>query len=63
VHADPASGWLTVAARDGVGTLLEVARALAADGFAVADLGLRGPTLDEAFLALTGQHAVGRAAS
>ncbi len=35
---------------------------LAADGFAVADLGLRGPTLDEAFLALTGQHPVGRAA-
>jgi daunorubicin resistance ABC transporter ATP-binding subunit len=63
VHADPAAGWLTVVARDGVGTLLEVAQALAADGFAVADLGLRGPTLDEAFLALTGQHAVGRAAS
>jgi ABC-2 type transport system ATP-binding protein len=51
------SGRLTLAARDGVGTLLEVARALAADGIAVADLGLRGPSLDEAFLALTGQHA------
>ncbi len=56
LHADPAAGRVTVAARDGVGTLLDVARALAADGLAVADLGLRGPTLDEAFLALTGQH-------
>ncbi len=63
VHADPAAGRLTLAAGDGVGTLLQVAQALAADGFAVADLGLRGPTLDEAFLALTGQHAVGRASS
>ncbi len=57
LHADPAAGRLTLAARDGVGTLLEVAQALAADGFTVADLSLRGPTLDEAFLALTGQHA------
>jgi hypothetical protein len=40
-----------------VGTLLAVAQALAADGIAVADLSLRGPSLDEAFLALTGQHA------
>jgi daunorubicin resistance ABC transporter ATP-binding subunit len=56
LQADPASGRLTLLARDGVGTLLEVARALAADGIAVADLGLRGPSLDEAFLALTGQH-------
>jgi daunorubicin resistance ABC transporter ATP-binding subunit len=63
VATDPAAGRLTLVARDGVGTLLEVAQVLAADGFAVADLGLRGPTLDEAFLALTGQHAVGRAAS
>ncbi len=62
LHADTAAGRLTLVARDGVGTLLQVAQALAADGFAVADLGLRGPTLDEAFLALTGQHASGRAA-
>ena len=38
----------------------EAARDLAAG--TLADLGLRGPTLDEAFLALTGQHASGRAA-
>ena len=56
LHADPASGRLTLVARDGVGTLLEVAQALAADGITVADLSLRGPSLDEAFLALTGQH-------
>ena len=57
LRADPAAGRLTLSARDGVGTLLEVAQALAADGFTVADLSLRGPTLDEAFLALTGPHA------
>ena len=57
LHADLAAGRLTLAARDGVGTLLDVAQALAAEGLTVADLGLRGPTLDEAFLALTGQHA------
>ena len=32
---------------------------LAADGIVVADLGLRGPSLDEAFLALTGQRPPG----
>jgi ABC-2 type transport system ATP-binding protein len=57
LRTDPASGRLTLVARDGVGTLLAVAQALAADGIAVADLSLRGPSLDEAFLALTGQHA------
>jgi len=57
LHIDPAAGRLTLVARDGVGSLLEVARVLAGEGIAVADLGLRGPSLDEAFLALTGQHA------
>ncbi|MFI7277850.1 ATP-binding cassette domain-containing protein [Streptomyces sp. NPDC049879] len=38
---------------DGVGALTEVARALQAEGTAVADIGLRRPTLDEAFLRLT----------
>jgi hypothetical protein len=34
--------------------LLAAAAALRADGVAVADLSLRQPSLDEAFLALTG---------
>ncbi len=51
------TGRLTVAAPDGTATLLAAAAALAADGIAVADLGLRQPSLDEAFLALTGAGA------
>jgi hypothetical protein len=37
--------------------LLAAAAALSADGITVADLGLRQPSLDEAFLALTGVTA------
>jgi len=50
-------GRLTLAARDGTATLLAVAAALQADGIGVDDLSLRQPTLDEAFLALTGVAA------
>jgi daunorubicin resistance ABC transporter ATP-binding subunit len=46
-------GRLTVAADEGLDTLLAVAAALQEDGIAVRDLGLRQPTLDAAFLALT----------
>ncbi len=60
VRADPASGWLTVAAADDTGTLLAAAAALRADGIAVTGLALREPSLDEAFLALTdGRQGVG----
>ena len=52
-RADDASRRLTVVARDGVGTLLDTAAALRAAGIAVADIALRQPSLDEAFLALT----------
>jgi ABC-2 type transport system ATP-binding protein len=48
---------VSVAASDGVRALTEVAAELRARGIAVADLGLRRPTLDEAFLQLTGKHA------
>jgi ABC-2 type transport system ATP-binding protein len=40
---------------DGVPVLIEVAAELRGRGIAVADLGLRRPTLDEAFLHLTGR--------
>jgi len=57
IRTDTGAGRLTLAARDGTTTLLAAAAALAADGIAVADLGLRQPSLDEAFLALTGVTA------
>jgi ABC-2 type transport system ATP-binding protein len=53
VRAEAGTGRLTVAAPDGTATLLAAAAALAADGITVDDLGLRQPSLDEAFLALT----------
>ncbi len=40
---------------DGSGTLVEVVRLLDAHDIVVEDLGLRRPTLDDAFLALTGE--------
>ncbi|MBO8191926.1 ATP-binding cassette domain-containing protein [Streptomyces oryzae] len=42
---------------DGVAALTAVARRLQDEGVAVADIGLRRPTLDEVFLALTGNRA------
>jgi hypothetical protein len=59
VRAEPGSGRLTVIAdadaeADGdAGILVDVATALRSERIAVADLGLRQPSLDEAFLALT----------
>jgi daunorubicin resistance ABC transporter ATP-binding subunit len=53
LFADPDAGLLTVVAERGVDTLLDVARVLAERQIPVADLGLREPSLDEAFLALT----------
>jgi ABC-type multidrug transport system ATPase subunit len=53
LRVDEASRRLTIVARDGLGTLLTAAAALQADGIGVADIALRQPSLDEAFLALT----------
>ncbi|HWL99460.1 MAG TPA: ATP-binding cassette domain-containing protein [Nocardioidaceae bacterium] len=49
---------VSVPVADGVRALTEVAAELRTRGVAVADLGLRRPTLDEAFLQLTGQAGV-----
>jgi ABC-2 type transport system ATP-binding protein len=57
IRVEAGTGRMTVPAPDGTITLLAAAAALAADGIAVADLGLRQPSLDEAFLALTGAAA------
>jgi len=48
---------VTVAVTDGVRALTEIAARLREQGLALADLGLRRPTLDEAFLTLTGKPA------
>jgi len=53
LHLDEASRRLTIVARDGLTTLLTTAKLLEADGIAVADIVMRQPSLDEAFLALT----------
>ncbi|HEY8451835.1 MAG: ATP-binding cassette domain-containing protein [Micromonosporaceae bacterium] len=49
---------VTVAVADGVAALTAVAAELRNRGDTVADLGLRRPTLDEAFLHLTGSHTI-----
>jgi ABC-type multidrug transport system ATPase subunit len=45
----------SVPAADGTGRLADALSAFAASGLAIDDIGLRRPTLDEAFLALTGE--------
>jgi ABC-2 type transport system ATP-binding protein len=52
---DGALGRVVVPVADGPAVLPEVAARLAAGGLCVADLALRRPTLDDVFLALTGQ--------
>jgi ABC-2 type transport system ATP-binding protein len=52
-----ASPTLSVSVPDGVRALTDVAAEVRAAGLSVTDIGLRRPTLDEAFLQLTGQAA------
>jgi ABC-2 type transport system ATP-binding protein len=53
VQAEPGTGRLSVAAEGGTDALLRAAAALRDRGIPLADISLRQPTLDEAFLALT----------
>ena len=53
----PARSVSAPVAADGVAALAELAAELARGGIAVEDLGLRRPTLDDVFLALTGKLA------
>ena len=55
-QADRATRRVSVAVSRGTDQLREALRALDAAGAAVEDISLRPPTLDEVFLALTGQH-------
>ncbi|GAA0741008.1 hypothetical protein Drose_24525 [Dactylosporangium roseum] len=54
---------IAVPAPDGVGTLEQVLQVLAAAGIAPQVVGLRQPSLDDVFLALTGRPAAGPAAA
>ncbi|WP_407320599.1 ATP-binding cassette domain-containing protein [Isoptericola halotolerans] len=58
---DDVAGVLSVPVADGVGALTAVAAELRARRLDVADIGLRRPTLDEAFLQLTGTPVAGPA--
>jgi len=57
VHADGDGRALSVAVADGTRALRYVLDRLDADGVAVLEAGLRRPTLDDAFLTLTGRPA------
>ncbi|WP_371286970.1 ATP-binding cassette domain-containing protein [Mycobacterium sp. PS03-16] len=53
--ADESAGTVSVPAPDGLATLGEVFRRVEALGVEVSDIGLRKPSLDEVFFALTGE--------
>jgi ABC-2 type transport system ATP-binding protein len=57
VTVDEDERRLTVAAQGGAQQLVDVVRDLGEEGIAVADVGLRRPTLDDVFLELTGHGA------
>jgi len=62
VAVDEATGSISVPVPDGVRALTEVAAEIRARCLEVADIGLRRPTLDEAFLHLTSSAAMTEAA-
>jgi ABC-2 type transport system ATP-binding protein len=57
VQADPTAGRVTVPVVRGAASLTDALGRLAAEGVGVRDVGLRRPTLDDVFLALTGHQA------
>jgi ABC-2 type transport system ATP-binding protein len=56
-HVDPHQLRISVPTQDGVALLLTAARRLSDAGIALDDLGIRRPSLDDVFLALTGHGA------
>jgi ABC-2 type transport system ATP-binding protein len=56
VEVDDDARQLTLPAKEGVQELLRVGRMLDEAGIEIDDIGLRRPTLDDVFLALTGQR-------
>jgi ABC-2 type transport system ATP-binding protein len=61
-HPDIAGGSIIAPIIGGAQTLTAALRSLDAHGIELADVGLRRPTLDDVFLALTGQRTVAQAA-
>ena len=57
IHVDERDGSAVVPITGGAATLTQALRSLDADGVDVSDVGLRRPTLDDVFLALTGHAA------
>ena len=62
VALDEAAGSISVPVPDGVQALTEVAAEIRTRGLEIADIGLRRPTLDEAFLHLTTSRTMTEAA-
>jgi daunorubicin resistance ABC transporter ATP-binding subunit len=58
VHTGTDTGRITLVAHDGIDSLLRMAGTLRDAGIEVADIGLRHPSLDEAFLALIGAATI-----
>lgn len=56
-NVDAGSGRISIASPGGAGDLAEVVRRLDDGGFAIVDLAMHRPTLDDVFLALTGKTA------
>ncbi len=57
IYTDPNTAEISLPAVDGTRTLNEVMRILDASGIAMAEIGLKQPTLDDVFLAITGRTA------
>jgi len=57
IHSDVATGEISLPALGGTALLGEVVRRMDSAGIGVAELGLKQPTLDDVFLALTGHTA------
>jgi ABC-2 type transport system ATP-binding protein len=62
-RTDPEQGLVSIPAATGIELLLDAGRRLQKAGIPVEDLGTRRPTLDEVFLALTGDETPGQAGS
>jgi len=57
VHSEREGATVRISSQDGPRMLIEVLRALDADGITPSSLTVREPSLDDVFLALTGRHA------
>ena len=54
VYGDPATGEVSLPAKDGTSMLADVVRRMDSEGILLAEIGIKQPTLDDVFLSLTG---------